>query len=262
VPVRILLPPSEAKRPGGRGLPLDRRAHRSELAAVREPVFAALRQLLDGADPAGALRLPPSTAEASLSDNRRVGQAPTMPAMQRYCGVVYEGLDVQSLSPAARTLAGRELLIFSGLFGVSRGRDPLPSYRVPATATLPGLGTAGSYWRHRLGELMPALLDGGLLLDLRSSDYAAMWQPAATDRHARRWLAVRVLSRRPDGTRGVLSYPSKLAKGRLAAALLERRAAGDPVRGAEDVAAIWSSIGGTDARVPAAGRGAVLELMD
>ncbi len=78
---------------------------------------------------------------------------------------------------------------------------------------------------------MPALLDRGPLIDLRSGDYAAMWQPAGTE--AARLIGVRVLSPRPDGTLGVISFASKLAKGRLTAALLERRAAGLPVAGVD-----------------------------
>ncbi len=54
-----------------------------------------------------------------------------MPALDRYAGIVYDGLFLQPLSEAARAVADREVLIFSGLFGVLRGGDPVPAYRVP-----------------------------------------------------------------------------------------------------------------------------------
>jgi hypothetical protein len=262
--VRILLPPSEAKNPGGRGLPLARRQRRQPIEDSREQVLRGLDRLLADAgqfDAARALLLPDSVAAAALADNRRVRTAPTMPALDRYAGVVYDGLFLQPLSAAARAVANRELLIFSGLFGVLRGSDPVPAYRVPAKATLPGVGVLATFWRARLDEVMAPLLDRGPLIDLRSGDYAAMWQPAARGPVAGRLISVRVLSPRPDGTLGVISFASKLAKGRLTAALLERRALGQPVRTVADISAAWAVAGGADLIEHRTPQGHTLELI-
>lgn len=247
--MRILLPPSEAKNPGGRGLPLARRQRRQPIDDSREQVLLGLDRLLAEAEPrkaARALGLPASVAAAALADNRRVRTAPTMPALDRYAGVVYDGLFLQPLSAAARTVANREVLVFSGLFGVLRGGDPVPAYRVAAQATLPGVGVLVRFWRARLDAVTAPLLDQGLVIDLRSTDYAAMWQPDRRGPLVGRLVSVRVLSPRPDGTLGVVSFASKLAKGRLTAALLERRAAGQPVRTVADIAAAWTVAGGSD----------------
>jgi cytoplasmic iron level regulating protein YaaA (DUF328/UPF0246 family) len=246
--VRILLPPSEAKNPGGRGLPLARRRRRQPIDDSRDLVLHALAELLDGPDAATSLLLPASVAAEALADNRRVRTAPTMPALDRYAGIVYDGLFLQPLSAAARAVADREVVIFSGLFGALRGGDPIPTYRVPAKAWLPGLG------------VLPALLDRGPLIDLRSTDYAAMWQPDGGTQ-AGRLVSVRVLSPRPDGTLGVISFASKLAKGRLAAALLERRAAGQPVQDVADIAAAWAAAGGSDLVERPTPHGTALELI-
>ena len=259
--MRILLPPSEGKNPGGRGTPLARRRRRQPIDDSRDLVLQSLAELLAGPDAARALLLPDSVAAGALEDNRRVATAPTMPALERYAGIVYDGLFLQPLSDDARALAHRELLIFSGLFGVLRGGDPIPAYRVPAKAWLPGLGVLSTFWRPRLEVLMPALLDRGPLIDLRSSDYAAMWQPAGRSSRAGRLISVRVLSPRPDGSLGVISFASKLAKGRLAAALLERRAAGQPVQDVADVAAAWAAAGGSDLVEHRAPHGTALELI-
>lgn len=247
---------------------VDRR-RRSPFEDVRELVYARLAQLLDTDRAATALLLPPTAAEDALVTNRRILRAATLPAIERYSGVVYEGLAQARLSEGARAAADREILIFSGLFGVLRGGDPIPAYRVPAKASLPGLGVLATFWRRQLGVLMPPLLgrsergQGGeqgreqeLVIDLRSGDYAAMWQPGRGAAPVR-MLSVRVLSTRPGGTLGVISYNSKLAKGKLAAALLERRATGGPVEGPDDIARAWTSVGGKDAvtRVGAGGTG-------
>ncbi|MDQ2838222.1 MAG: peroxide stress protein YaaA [Actinomycetota bacterium] len=262
--MRILLPPSEAKHAGGRGRSLAGRSASQPIDEARRLTLDALATLLEtpGKAPA-ALLLPPSVADAAIEENLRVRSSPTLPAIRRYAGIVYDGLDVEHLSAAAQQLAGKQLLIFSGLFGVLRGADPVPAYRVPAKAVLPGLGIAGSFWRPRLATLLPPLLGrSGLIVDLRSTDYASMWQPARGSREASRLLTVRVLSRKPDGGLGVISYPSKLAKGKLAAALLERAASGEPIRGAEDVRAVWASLGGSDTRPGPASLGNALDLME
>jgi cytoplasmic iron level regulating protein YaaA (DUF328/UPF0246 family) len=259
--MRILLPPSEAKHPGGRGRSLTARDSGSDLEAARREVLTALRALLATPQAATNLMLPPSVAAAALTANANAASGPTLPAMHRYAGVVYDGLAVAGLSEAARKLARRELIIFSGLLGASRGGDPVPDYRLPAKAQLPGIGTAATYWRRRLAVLLPPLLDGGLILDLRSSDYAAMWRPAADSELATRLIGVRILSRTPAGKLAVVSYPSKLAKGRLTAALLERRAAGDRIASAEEVLAAWTGLGG-DGHIVRTGSSTALELVE
>ena len=73
-----------------------------------------------------------------------------------------------------------------------------------------------------------------------------MWRPARE--LAERIVAVRVLSPLPRGGHGVISYNSKLAKGRLAAraaAACGRRRASRAR--ADDVAAAWIACGGRDA---------------
>lgn len=252
--MRVLLPPSEAKNPGGRGRPLDDRpADDSPLGAARGEVRAALDRLLAG-DPraaARALLLPGGVAADALARDAAVGTSRTTPALRRYAGVVYDGLGYDTLPEPARRAAHRGVLIFSGLFGVVGGDEPVPDYRVPAKAQLPGIGVAGTYWRRRLDALLAQdagrLLGRGLVVDLRSSDYAAMWRPPAALRE--RVVGVRVLSPLPGGGHGVISHTSKFAKGRLTAALLRAAAAGHPAASAEDVAQAWVADGGADAAV-------------
>lgn len=247
--MRVLLPPSEAKRPGGRGRPLSARAPHPLLGDARAEVRAALAVLLAGprAAAAEALLLPPATVADALAANAAIDRCPTVPALRRYAGVVYDGLAAAALDDGELRVAARTLLIFSGLLGVVRGDEPVPDYRVPAKAVLPGLGVAGTFWRPVLTGALPQLVGSGLIVDLRSSDYAAMWRPRGE--LGARTVAVRVLSPLPNGGLGVVSYPSKFAKGRLAAELVRRVAAGQPVERAEDVAAAWLAGGGRAAEV-------------
>jgi cytoplasmic iron level regulating protein YaaA (DUF328/UPF0246 family) len=255
VPVHVLLPPSEAKSVGGRGRPLVRQSPHPLLGADRERVLDALATLVRARpdQAAAALLLPPAVMADALAANAGVRAAPTLPALRRYQGVVYDGFDFAALSAREQRLAARSVWVFSGLFGVVRGDEAVPHYRVPAKAVLPGIGVAGTYWRPRLDLALPQLLRGrGPVIDLRSSDYAAMWRPRGE--LADRTISVRVLSPLPTGGTGVVSYPSKFAKGLLAAALVRRAADGAPVTSIEDVAAAWLTAGGPDAEIAAPDR--------
>ncbi len=248
--MHLLLPPSEGKTSGGRGRPLGRRNADGPLAAARAATISALLELTRG-DPdraAVALLPPPGLAARALATDAAVLTSPTTPALRRYAGVVFDGFDHASLTTAEQRLAGRTALIFSGLFGVVRGDEAIPDYRVPGKAVLPGLGTASTFWRPVLDAALPALLGRGLVVDLRSVDYAAMWRPRPTD--AGRVVAVRVLSPAPRGGHAVISHHSKFGKGRLWRALIRRSAAGHPVDSVYDVVAAWAtcSSGGHEIR--------------
>lgn len=260
--MRILLPPSEAKHPGGRGRPLAARSSRLPIDTVRRRTLGALAELVQLPNAAQSLLLPPSIAGEALHHNTVATTSRTRPAVERYAGVVYHGLALNELSDGARKVANRSLLIFSGLFGVLRGDEAVPIYRVPAKAQLPGLGIVGTFWKPHLRDLLPSLLGTGLIVDLRSNDYASMWQPGRHDAARDRLVSVRVLSRTPAGSYGVISYSSKLGKGKLAAALLERQAAGRPVATVGDLADAWRHIGGTAVRQREVAAGIGLDLLD
>jgi uncharacterized protein len=238
--VHVLLPPSEAKTTGGRGRPMRQRPPADDrLAAARRRTLAALLDLANG-DPATAARallLPAGVATDALRADAEVLDAPTTPALRRYAGVLYDGLGHSTMTPDETRVANRSVLIFSGLFGVVRGDEPVPNYRVPGKAVLPGLGVAATFWRPVLAEVLATTLRRGLIVDLRSGDYAAMWRPAPD--LARRVVGVRVLSPSPRGGHAVISYNSKFAKGALARELVRREAGGRPVGTVDDVAAAW-----------------------
>jgi cytoplasmic iron level regulating protein YaaA (DUF328/UPF0246 family) len=245
--VHLLLPPSEGKTAGGRGRPLRRQPGGDDpLSRSRRDAIAALLALISGdaGDAAEALLLPAGVAADALATNAAVLDSPTTPALRRYAGVVYDGLGFAALAPAEQRVAVRSTWIFSGLFGVVRGGEAVPNYRVPAKAVLPGIGLASTFWRRTLTDTLTFALRRGVIIDLRSTDYAAMWRPGRA--MADRVVAVRVLSPVPRGGHAVISYNSKFAKGRLAAALIRRFAAGAPVEHADDVAAAWLECGGID----------------
>ena len=119
-------------------------------------------------------------AAAALAADARAASAPTMPALDRYTGVVYQALDVATLTPAARRRADGLVVVTSGLWGLVRGGDLVPDYRVPASGTVPGLGGVAAHWRAPLAAALPELVGDQSVLDLRSTDYRGVWRPGAS----------------------------------------------------------------------------------
>ncbi|MHA6793302.1 peroxide stress protein YaaA [Pseudonocardia bannensis] len=214
----VLLPPSETKRAGGDGPPLslDALSHR-ELDPVRKELLDELVELSADVEASRtALGLSPRQDD-EIARNAAVWSSGTMPALHRYTGVLYDALDVSSLTGAAAARARARLAVGSALFGLLRAEDPVPAYRLSAGSTLPGRPTLAARWRPVLEPVLAALGTDELVVDLRSGSYAGLGRlPGA--------VTVTVLAQRPDGKRTVVSHHNKSHKGRLARLLAGTRA--------------------------------------
>lgn len=207
----LLLPPSETKRDGGTGAPLDLAALSfPELTEARRRALAAVAELSSDLDAARrALKLGPSSA-AEAQRNLVLATSPTMAAIDRYDGVLYDALDAATLPAAARRFAGRHVAVASALFGVTGALDPLPAYRLSHDSRLPGL-TMRRLWAPLAGALASRR---GLVLDLRSEGYAALGPAPAGS------VYLRVVSEGDDGRRRALNHFNKTGKGAFTRAVL------------------------------------------
>lgn len=213
--MKILLPPSETKRPGGSGAPLaiDSLALPA-LAAERTAVVTALIGL--AADPAAARRVH-KLSDRQLGDidhNAALGSAPTMAAVDRYTGVLYDALDATSLDAVARRWLDRHVWIHSAPFGPIAALDAIPTYRLAAGTSLPGIAPLRRHWALATSEAM-AQDAPGFVLDLRSEAYVALGPVPASVPYA----YVRVVT----GEGRALNHFNKKAKGELVRALAEDR---------------------------------------
>jgi cytoplasmic iron level regulating protein YaaA (DUF328/UPF0246 family) len=206
--VLVLLPPSETKSPGGSGAPLDLAALSSpSLTLVRAQLVDALVALAGDVPAARAALGLSAQQDGEIARNAALLSAPTAPALERYTGVLYDALDVRSMTRAQRARAAARLAVGSALFGLVRDGDRIPAYRLSAGSQLPELPTLRSLWKPALGPVLAGVDD--LVVDLRSGSYAALAPvPGA--------VGVTVLSERPDGARAVVSHFNKAHKGRLA----------------------------------------------
>jgi cytoplasmic iron level regulating protein YaaA (DUF328/UPF0246 family) len=239
--VLILLPPSEGKSAARRGKPLDLATLTgAELTPARERVLDALITLCNG-DPEVATRtLDIGHTQLDLVRlNAGLLTAPTARADRVYTGVLYDSLGFETLSAGAKRRAGSRVAVTSSLFGLVRPGDRIPAYRLSGDAVLPGLGSVAGVWREALEPAASAAVGRGLLVDLRSSMYAAFWRPPVE--MARRVATVRVLHE-VAGKRQVVSHFNKATKGRIVRALLED---GRDPRTPAKLAAVLTELGWT-----------------
>ena len=187
----LLLPPSEGKTAPRRGrrLDLDTLAFSDQLTPTRRAVLDALAVASARPDALEVLGVPP-TLGAEVARNPALAVAPTAPAGAVYSGVLYDALDLSSLDVAARRRANRWVLLFSAVFGALRLTDRVPAYRLSMKVSLPPVGPLAAVWRGPLAAALDPVSARGLLVDARSSTYAAAWVPrgAAADR----WVRVEV----------------------------------------------------------------------
>ena len=215
----ILLPPSEGKSHPRRGTPLHPDTWPTGLAEPRERVLSALVRLCQGEVGAAAatLGLGPTQAD-DVRRNARLRELPTAAAERIYTGVLYDALGLTDLDASAHRRALARVAVVSSLYGLVRPGERIAPYRLGGGVSLPGLGGVAAHWRGVLDPVVREAAGSGLVVDLRSSTYAAFWRPAPD--LAARVVTVRVLHE-VNGKRQVVSHFNKATKGRLVRALLE-----------------------------------------
>ena len=192
-PSLVLLPPSEGKAPGGSGPPWSAGTMAvAELDAQRAQVLRALG------------RRHPARTE------------PTLPAIERYTGVLYKELDAASLSAVHRRRLEARVLIASGLWGLVAPSDPIPHYKLKMSANVAPLGKLSTWWRAPLTAALAPRVERAIVWDLLPIEHSA----------AVRWTDLapheRVTVRFVDASDKTVSHWNKLLKGSLVRWLVGR----------------------------------------
>lgn len=222
----FLLPPSETKQTGGKPLGIDQVALTfGQLNEARDQVYGALRALCEGNQDAAAKVL--GLGKKQISDiemNLEVQTAPTMAALDRYTGTLYDGLhgrglkgtptEFNSLGESQRTRAKDTLLIQSALFGLIPAMNLIPNYRLSATTRLPEVSLK-DVWSAAHERVWPRLEDSPII-DLRSKSYAEL--APIPDEVSSFW--VEVVSEDSDGQQKAMNHFNKKAKGQFVAEVL------------------------------------------
>ena len=222
----ILLPPSEGKAAGGEGPPWESVDQSFPvLADPRREVVNALVKAMGGSPEARfkLLGVKAAKAEEATAANLDVATAPTMPAIDRYTGVLYDALDYSSLPAKVRQGLDRQMVIFSGLWGLVRPTDLIPDYKLKMGASLSGLGKPARFWKPLISDALAGAITASgtdMVWDLLPNEHSAAWDPSVAGRRIR----VRFLDDVVKGgerTLVTVSHWNKLLKGALVRHVVE-----------------------------------------
>ena len=269
--MRILLPPSAGKttKKSTNHLQLEKLWQAEHLTQTRRQLISDVQNTALLADAAQIFKLGPKNAH-EISQNLEIYDAPALAAWQLYDGVLYEAAKFAQIfssgAPAqggqGRGIQGQDAqhqscqqqadqrqadqpqggqrqleeltLVFSALFGPVRLTDLITPHRLSGSVKLPGQGSVASIWSKPLKELLAQQLSGHVVVDLRSTEYGAMYRPSRGGECLTLNIAVAKVNP-ATGKRSVVSHWAKHTRGLLAGALLRAVAGGQLAANEGDV---------------------------
>jgi len=134
----ILIPPSEGKAEGGDIQPVKPSSDVKEMISLLQNYSGDLQNLLG---------VKGKALEKAVEANKNILKAKTMPAIQRYAGVVYKGVDYSTLSSDNKKYFDNHVRIVSALFGLVSPQDKIPNYKLKIEKL-----NSAKYWKKKISE--------------------------------------------------------------------------------------------------------------
>ena len=215
----ILLPPSEGKTDATGKQKLDfKKLSFPELTKQRQELANAVVAMANG--PAAKARTALSISakqDFEIERDQKLLTAPTGPAWSVYTGVLYDAIDIDSLSAKAKAKFDAENFVVSALFGLINVTDRIPAYRLSGDTVVPKVGSLTKFWSESITQ---AITDHGeFVIDLRSGIYVKLG-PTGKD-IADQVVIPRIMQKMPTGAPKVVSHSNKATKGRLVRSLAQ-----------------------------------------
>jgi len=236
-PFLILLPPSEGKAPEGEGAPLNLESLSfSEFNKTRAQMIKALGQLSGKPRVAQKqLGVKGIALDKARADNAGLLDAPTMTAIERYTGVMYDSIDHESLDAESKRQFGESTIIMSGLFGAVRPFDMIPTYKLKMGAKIRLNKSCATIWKPPITKALSTVAENGVIWDLLPNEHSAAWDPSRVACDVR--FTVKFLEAGRDGKLKTVSHWSKALKGALVRHLVANPAAAGEADSALDLLA-------------------------
>ena len=146
-----------------------------ELTAARRRVGQSLILASGRKNALVALAAGPSLSD-EVNRNTTLWDNAAAPSAQVYTGVLYEAAGAGEWTAETLRRASERVRIFSALWGVLSPVDRIPAYRLGMGTALGRIGPLAAFWRKQLVATLDREADGHLVIDCRSSDYAAAWR--------------------------------------------------------------------------------------
>ena len=170
----LLLPPSEGKAEDGvasRSWNAQLGVFGAALETSRTQIVAQLRKEKGGTQK--LLGVSGAHLTRAQSSNMQLVGAPCLPAWQRYTGVVWDHLDIASLTATQRNAFVKRIIVPSGLLGLVRADDQVPDYRLKMGARLAPFGTMSKFWNEAITDALVAVAKKKAVVDLLPNEHRA-----------------------------------------------------------------------------------------
>jgi cytoplasmic iron level regulating protein YaaA (DUF328/UPF0246 family) len=182
--LRILVPLSDRKKPGGRegaalgtARPSTLWSFRS-LNPARRKALAAFRAAMS--QQTSALKVLGLKAEAfreAYAVNRAFDRSRLTSALERCNGTFAEALRHAELAAVERRRIEARVLFVCPLFGVLAPEDRVPDFRCPEGAKLPEVGSLHRHWKPEVTKFLNRVLKGKHVISFLPTRLGALWEP-------------------------------------------------------------------------------------
>jgi len=177
-----------------------------------------------------------------MAENAELDTAPTLPAIERYTGVMYDAIDHQSLDSDAQEVFGNSVIIMSGLFGMVRPYDMIPAYKLKMGGKLLRGKTCSAVWKRAITKTLAESAEDSVIWDLLPIEHSAAWDSSRVPYKTR--FTVKFLERNAAGEMRTINHWSKLLKGALIRHLVSNADAAGSADSALDLLPGFSHPGG------------------
>ena len=231
----ILLPPSEGKTDATGKQKLDfKKLSFPELTKQRQELSAAVVAMAKG--PTAKVRTALAISakqDFEIERDQKLLTAAVGPAWSVYTGVLYDAIEIETLSAKAKAKFESENFVVSALFGLINITDRIPAYRLSGDTVVPKIGSLTKFWSESITSIISDQDD--FVIDLRSGNYVKL---GPIDKAIADQVVVpRIMQKMPKGAPKVVSHSNKATKGRLVRALAKSTKSVASVQQLADLAA-------------------------
>ena len=218
----ILLPPSEGKsdsidpkNPSWDSVRNDSKyIHFSELNKNRLELIKSLQKYAknaDGKELEELFELKGKNLINAINATRNLLVSPTMPACRLYTGVVYDNIEIDTLSKSALNNLTSKTYVISGLWGLVRLSDHLPDYKLKISSKFDDVNLV-KYWMGEVSGLINTISKDKFVWDLLPNEHRKVWNDKASA--ATHIASVRFVEEKA-GKLKVVGHTAKAYKGKL-----------------------------------------------
>ena len=163
--------------------------------------------------------------EEAIRLNRGIRLSKAMPARELYTGIMYQAIEYKTLGKEEKKRFDRQVLIFTGLFGLVRPTDRLPPYKLKMNSNIGGMiGKITNYWRQPVSEILRQELRGKVVWDFLPDQHRRVWDGSGEIKACHQVKFVKRVIRSGVAEWKTISHHSKALKGALIRHLLSKDA--------------------------------------